>query len=99
MERPVEDPLIEKQKNEASKLTRRRQAASDTSRDIVKRREEFFYKLALINGGALTFSITLLGSIATKSPHGKWVLLAAWLLLLLSLATSLSRNLTHQHYQ
>jgi hypothetical protein len=95
----VPDPLIEKHKNEATRLNRRRQTASETSKQIVVRREAFFDRLALLNAGALTFSVTLLGSLAAKNPHGKHLLFAAWFLLLIAVGACLLRNLSHQHYQ
>ncbi len=95
----VTDPLYEKHKTEGERLNRRRKAASETSKEIVVRREAFFDRLALLNTGALTFSVTLLGSLAAKNPHGKYLLFAAWLLLLLAVGACLMRNLSHQHYQ
>lgn len=95
----VPDPLYEKHNTEAERLNRRRKTASETSKEIVARREAFFDRLALLNTGALTFSVTLLGSLAAKNPHGKHLLFAAWLLLLLAAGACLLRNLLHQHYQ
>ena len=95
----IPDPLYEKQKGAAAKLSSRRKYASDTSKEIVARRETFFDRLALLNAGALTLSITLLGSLGPKNPHYRSFLYCAWILLLTSMGACLVRNLTHQHYQ
>jgi hypothetical protein len=95
----IPDPLYEKQQNEAAKLNRRRLAASETSKEIIARREAFFDRLALLNAGALTFSVTLLGNLGAKNPHCPVLLYGAWGLLLIAMTSCLARNLTHQHYQ
>src|SRR5271165_3009867 len=92
------NPLFEKVKNTADKLNRRRQTASATSKEIVARREAFFDRLALMNVGALTFSVTLVGRLGTNARFPK-DLLVAWGFLLLAAGACLMRNLSHQHYQ
>ena len=92
------NPLLEKAKNTAEKLNRRRKAASETSKEIVARREAFFDRLALMNVGALTFSVTLLGRMG-RNAHLPKTLFGAWGLLLLAAGACLVRNLSHQHYQ
>jgi thiol:disulfide interchange protein len=92
------NPLFEKVKNTAAKLNRRRQTASDTSKAIVARREAFFDRLALMNVGALTFSVTLAGRMGNNT-HLPKTLFGAWGFLLLAAGACLVRNLSHQHYQ
>ncbi len=92
------NPLFEKVKNTAAKLDRRRQAARETSKQIVARREAFFDRLALMNVGALTFSVTLAGRLGT-SAHFPKTLFCAWGFLLIAAGACLLRNLSHQHYQ
>lgn len=92
------NPLLEKVKNEADKLNRRRQTASDTSKEIVARREAFFDRLLLMNVGALTFSVTLAGRMGNNA-HLPKTLFGAWGFLLLAAGACLVRNLSHQHYQ
>jgi len=94
----VQNPLFEKVKNTAAKLNRRRQSASDTSKQIVARREAFFDRLALMNAGALTFSVTLAGRMESNA-HFPKTLFGAWGFLLLAAGACLVRNLSHQHYQ
>lgn len=71
------NPLFEKVKITADKLNRRRQTASATSKEIVARREAFFDRLALMNVGALTFSVTLAGRMGSNA-HFPKTLFAAW---------------------
>lgn len=92
------NPLFEKVKITAAKLNRRRQTASDTSKEIVARREAFFDRLALMNVGALTFSVTLAGRMGNNA-HLPKTLFGAWGFLLLAAGACLVRNLSHQHYQ
>jgi hypothetical protein len=96
----MHDPLLQKRKDEADKLNRRRRRAHDISKQVSKRREGFFNRLALLNAGALTFSVTLLSQMG---PHQngayKWLLHGAWGLLLIALGACLVRNLSHQHYE
>jgi hypothetical protein len=94
----VHNPLFEKAKNAAAKLNRRRQSASETSKQIVARREAFFDRLALMNVGALTFSVTLAGRLGTNA-HFPKTLFFAWGFLLIAAGACLLRNLSHQHYQ
>jgi len=94
----VHNPLFEKVKNTAAKLNRRRQTASDTSKQIVARREAFFDRLALMNASALTFSVTLAGRMGSNA-HFPKTLFGAWGFLLLAAGACLVRNLSHQHYQ
>ncbi|MCU1268808.1 MAG: hypothetical protein JWN74_102 [Acidobacteriaceae bacterium] len=94
------DELLEKRKNEAERLNRRRRAAADTSIEIISRREAFFDRLALLNAGALTFSVTLLSNAGlTSGLSWPLFLYIAWGLILLAMAACLGRNLFHQHFQ
>jgi hypothetical protein len=52
-----------------------------------------------MNAGALTFSVTLLGTFGMKHPHWEESLHGAWVCLLIAIAACLVRNLSHQHYQ
>ena len=94
-----EDPLDVKYQDAAKRLQWRRQRESETTKEIAERRTEFFYKLALLNAGALTFSATFLGNIGNRHATGTIFLHIGWGLLLLALGACLIRNLSHQHYQ
>jgi hypothetical protein len=93
------DPLITKVGDLTQKLNRRRRTASETSEKIIHERNAFFDRLALLNAGALTFSVTLFASLSVKNPKGLLILHAAWICLLVALAACLIRNLSHQHYR
>jgi hypothetical protein len=95
----IPDPLYEKQKNVAATLNRRRLSASQTSQEIIARREAFFDRLTLLNAGALTFSVTQLGNLGARGSGSSPYLYCAWGFLLLAIAACLVRNLSHQHYQ
>jgi uncharacterized integral membrane protein len=93
------DPLRTKVQDLAQKLNRRRRTASETSEKIIQERNAFFDRLALLNAGALTFSVTLFASLSAKNPRGLFFLQSAWIGLLIALAACLVRNLSHQHYR
>jgi hypothetical protein len=93
------DPLAQRHKTEAEKLNQRWKTASETSKEIAVRRDAFFDWLVLINAGALTFCVTLLGTPSLRHLHSMWTLDAAWLFLLFAVGACLGRNLLHQHYQ
>jgi hypothetical protein len=93
------DPLITKVNDLTEKLNRRRLEASETSETLIRERNAFFDRLALLNAGALTFSVTLFASLSVKNPKGLLILHAAWICLLIALAACLVRNLSHQHYR
>jgi hypothetical protein len=93
------DPLIEKRSSVAETLNRRRRTASDASVKIAADRNAFFDKLAVLNAGALTFSVTLLGRSVQPDPHKMLLLYAAWVSLLIALGACLVRNFSHQDYQ
>jgi hypothetical protein len=95
----AQDPLVTKVQDLAQKLNRRRRTASETSEKLIEERSAFFDRLALLNAGALTFSVTLFASFSSKNPRGILSLHAAWICLLIALAACLVRNLTHQHYR
>jgi hypothetical protein len=93
------DPLKTKVDDLTEKLNRRRLEASETSETIIQERNAFFDRLALLNAGALTFSVTLFASLSVKNPKGLLILHSAWICLLIALAACLIRNLSHQHYR
>jgi hypothetical protein len=93
------DPLRTKVEDLAEKLNRRRRTASETSEKIIQERNAFFDRLALLNAGALTFSVTLFAFLSVKNPKGLLILHTAWICLLIALASCLVRNLSHQHYR
>jgi hypothetical protein len=95
----VQDPVATKAQDLAEKLNRRRREASETSEKVIEERNAFFDRLALLNAGALTFSITLFASFSLKNPRGLLLLHTAWICLLVALAACLVRNLSHQHYR
>ncbi len=85
------NPLVEKRNAAAEKTSRRRRTASETSVKIAEESSAFFDKLAVLNAGALTFSVTLL-SHAMQAHWQLFILYAAWILLLVALASCLVRN-------
>jgi hypothetical protein len=93
------DPLREKLKAAAETLTRRRQGAFEASVRGVEERNAFFDKLAVLNAGALTFSVTLLGHSVQKSLSTLFILYAAWLFLLVALGACLVRNFSNSAYR
>ena len=93
------DPLVEKRKAKAETLNRQRQRASETSIKVAEDRNSFFDRLAILNAGALTFSVTLLGHSVQLQPHKILLLHAAWVSLLIALGACLVRNFSHQGYQ
>lgn len=93
------DPLDTRRRNAAEKLNRRRLAASETSKKIAEERNSFFDRLAILNGGALTFSVTLFGHFAPSHPGRTYLLHTAWALLVIALGACLLRNLVYQHYR
>ncbi len=92
------DPLIEKRNAIAETLNRRRQTASEASRKVAEDRNAFFDRLAFLNAGALTFSVTLLGTSVRQHPQSLLLLYVAWASLLIALFACLVRNLSHQGY-
>jgi uncharacterized integral membrane protein len=95
---PLHDPLVEKRTAIAETLNRRRQTASETSKKVAEDRNAFFDRLALLNAGALTFSVTLLGTSVRQHPQSLLLLYVAWASLLVALFACLLRNLSHQGY-
>lgn len=95
---PGHNPLIEKRKAAAETLNRKRRTASETSVKIAEETSAFFDRLALLNGGALTFSVTLL-SHPTESRSQLFILYAAWILLLVALAACLARNYSNMGHR
>lgn len=66
---------------------------------IAEERSAFFDKVAVLNAGALTFSVTLLNASTATRPHSLLILYAAWVLLLIALVACLVRNISHQGYR
>lgn len=93
------DPLFEKRNAVAETLNRRRQAASEASIKVAEERNAFFDKLAVLNAGALTFSVTLLGHSVQQFHYTLFLLYAAWMFLLIALGACLIRNFSHQGYR
>jgi hypothetical protein len=89
------DPLATKVQKVTETLNRRRPDHTETSKEIIRERNAFFDRLALLNAGALTFSVTLY----QKNPKGLWPLHTAWICLLVALAVCLLRNFSHQYYR
>lgn len=92
------DPLMEKRKGIAETLNRRRKRASEASLKVAEDRNTFFDRLAVLNAGALTLSVTLLGTSAQQHPHKLLLLYMAWASLLVALLACLVRNFSHQGY-
>jgi hypothetical protein len=88
---PPHNPLIAKRNAAAETLNRRRRTASETSVKITEESNAFFDRLAVLNAGALTFSVTLLGH-PTQTNSRFYILYGAWILLLIALASCLVRN-------
>jgi hypothetical protein len=93
------DPLREKLAAAAETLNRKRHTASETANRIAEERNAFFDKLAVLNAGALTFSVTLLNHSVKQSIGTLFLLFLAWMFLLIALGACLGRNLFHQRYR
>ena len=93
------NPLQTKVQNLTEKLNRSRLSASETSETLIRERNAFFDRLALLNAGALTFSVTLFASLSLKNPRSLIFVHTAWISLLIAVAACLIRNLVHQHYR
>jgi hypothetical protein len=95
------NPLVERRNAAAEKLNRRRQTAVETSVKTAEESNAFFDKLAVLSAGALTFSVTFL----SRPAQAHWqlfILYAAWVLLLIALASCLVRNYSnigHRFYK
>lgn len=95
------DPLVNKANTAAEKRPRRRKNAGEVSVAINEKRTAFFDRLALLNAGALTFSVTLLSPITKDVPTFPpilYLVYGAWVCLLLALASCLLRNLGQMNY-
>jgi hypothetical protein len=70
--------------------------------DVIKEQARFFEKLALLNGSALAFSVSVLGYFSAR-PNARVafiiILHAAWGFLLMGLLGCIFRNLFHQGYR
>jgi hypothetical protein len=85
------NPVVAKRNSAGATLDRRRRTAAEMSVKIAEESSGFFDKLAVLNAGALTFSVTLLSR--QTQPHWQlFILYAAWVLLLVALASCLLRN-------
>jgi hypothetical protein len=97
----LHDPFQTKLNSVAQLLDARRKKASEVSEKVTEQRSAYFDKLAILNAGALTFSVTLLGPNSPIAPahHGfLFILYAAWVALLIALGGCLVRNISHQGY-
>ena len=69
---------------------------SHVTDNVAKMRLEFFDRIALLDGGAIALSVTLLGFLASKNPHAtpRWVTLVvlSWVAFVLSMLMALARN-------
>jgi hypothetical protein len=95
------DPLEVKLNAAREKLNRRRKRASEVSEQVNEHRSAFFDKLAILNAGALTFSVTLLNPTSPLAPSHTpllFILYGAWMALLFALSACLVRNIAHQNY-
>lgn len=63
---------------------------------VAKMRLEFFDRVALLDGGTITLSVTLLGFLASKNPHVSigWpkLLILSWISFIFSMLLALARN-------
>jgi hypothetical protein len=90
---------------EANKYTHNvRKSQIEFIREGMKGAEEFYYKLAVISAGTITFSVSFVSYVSTTNSilSQTWLLFTSWILLLLSLFGSLYRNHFHSnflHYQ
>jgi hypothetical protein len=95
------NPVVEKRNAAAENLNRKRKTAAEMSVKVAEETVGFFDKLAVLNAGALTFSVTLL-SHPTQKHWQLLVVFAAWGFLLLALASCLIRNyanMAHRFYK
>jgi hypothetical protein len=62
---------------------------------VAKMRLEFFDRIVLLDGGTVALSLTLLGFLAAKNPHGvkyPTLIVLAWISFLVSMVLALTRN-------
>src|SRR5882724_840236 len=78
---------------EATKSFNRQTQQMDT---VAKLRLDFFDRIALLDGGTIALSVTLVGSLASKSPHAPLkcvtALVFSWVAFVLSMLLALTRN-------
>jgi len=89
----------------ANKYTQNvRESQIEFIRQGMKGAEEFYYKLAMISAGTVTFSISFVSYMSTTGGilSQIWILFTSWIFLLSSMLGSLYRNHFHSnflHYQ
>jgi hypothetical protein len=96
--RTVPDQLAEASK----KHERLKELFEAIQQETIRDRARYFEKLALLNGGALALSVSVLGYFVTRPAprvHCVIALHTAWGLLLVGLLASVFRNLYHQNYR
>jgi len=84
-----------------SELKEQRTALNEIIAEIRRTTEKFYYQVALLCGGSIVLSVTYLGYLEAGSDGlacGKWLLVAAWVLLSISLLCSLLRNKLYPDY-
>lgn len=97
--------ILDEKITAANKYTHNvRKSQIEFIRQGMKGAEEFYYKLAVISAGTITFSVSFVSYVSTTSSvlSQTWLLFTSWILLLLSLLGSLYRNHFHSnflHYQ
>lgn len=105
MENQRKHKILSDKIDEANKFTQNvRKSQIEFIREGMRGAEEFYYKLAIISAGAVTFSISFVSYVSTTSSvlSQTWLLFASWASLLLSMLGSLYRNHFHGnflHYQ
>jgi hypothetical protein len=66
---------------------------------VAEQRSRFFERLALVSGGSVVLSVTLLTTILGKTPiHAAAILLMGWFSFIVALISALFRDLPYQRY-
>jgi len=94
------DPLEDRYKTISKKTAAEGEKFEEIQLKSASERNQFFEKLALLDGGAIVVSVTFLGYLLPKQDAIRWryILHGSWLLLLLSLLACLLRIFFYQNY-
>ena len=86
----------------AQKLAQsRRKRFQEISSEVAAERSRYFERLALLNGGALTLSVTLINTFLTSHAVTllRWVLTVSWGFLLAGMLCAVLRNFFHTSHK
>ena len=99
---PAYSPHFQRVSDAADALKASSERLERANKEFNDKTDQFFERLALLNGGALASSATILGHFFTRIPaavNAIYLLEAAWGLLLYALAAAFARNYSLQRYR